>query len=347
MDTSAVNLVELIGRRVELKRRGRAWWGCCPFHGEKTPSFQVDPDKGLWHCFGCGKGGDALTFLMDLDGLTFSDAKARLGVRDDYQRPAYTPPRRRPPSFDGGQAAAAAAPRRPLPADGSTAPSHRGHVAGADPDAWKKRLAGSVPFADAADAVEYLQGRGIPPMWGRLVFARYHPAWYGKGPAIVFPIVAPKDGAGWELVAAQGRFLAPATDCPKAMTAGKSSLGVFATPGAFDQHELLITEAPIDALTLALCGLPAVALIGTNFPTWLPDACQGKRVLVALDRDAAGDRGAQKLCDALAALGKPVERLAPVAAKDWNEYLQQQGRRELLEDLAEIFPHLAGMLPER
>ena len=53
----ATDIVTLVGETVELRQRGREFWGCCPFHGEKTPSFKVNPDTGLWHCFGCGIGG--------------------------------------------------------------------------------------------------------------------------------------------------------------------------------------------------------------------------------------------------------------------------------------------------
>lgn len=65
----ATNMVELAERYTELKQRGRDFWGCCPFHEEKTPSFKVDPKKQTWHCFGCGEGGDALDFIMKAEGL--------------------------------------------------------------------------------------------------------------------------------------------------------------------------------------------------------------------------------------------------------------------------------------
>ena len=68
------DLVELIGTRVELKKAGREFKGLCPFHGEKTPSFTVSPDKGFFHCFGCGAHGTALGFLMDYDNLSFVEA---------------------------------------------------------------------------------------------------------------------------------------------------------------------------------------------------------------------------------------------------------------------------------
>jgi DNA primase len=74
----AVDLVELVSRYVPLKRAGKSWKGCCPFHQEKTPSFNVHPEKGFWKCFGCGKGGNAFVFLMEKEGLTFPEAVRQL-----------------------------------------------------------------------------------------------------------------------------------------------------------------------------------------------------------------------------------------------------------------------------
>ena len=65
---------EVIGRRVEIKKAGKEFKACCPFHNEKTPSFTISPEKGFYHCFGCGAHGTALGFLMDYERLTFVEA---------------------------------------------------------------------------------------------------------------------------------------------------------------------------------------------------------------------------------------------------------------------------------
>ena len=77
----ATDLVELVSERVILKQRGRLFWGCCPFHNEKTPSFKIDPDLQNWHCFGCGKGGDAFGYLMESEHLEFPEAVRALADR--------------------------------------------------------------------------------------------------------------------------------------------------------------------------------------------------------------------------------------------------------------------------
>lgn len=78
---SRLNVVEVVGETVALKRAGTAYKGLCPFHVEKTPSFVVSPDRDTWHCFGCGEGGDIFTFLMRRDGLDFREALGRLAER--------------------------------------------------------------------------------------------------------------------------------------------------------------------------------------------------------------------------------------------------------------------------
>ena len=71
---SQANIVEIISEYVPLKKRGGSFWGCCPFHGEKTPSFSVTPDKNFFYCYGCHVGGDVFTFVMKMENCTFPEA---------------------------------------------------------------------------------------------------------------------------------------------------------------------------------------------------------------------------------------------------------------------------------
>ena len=77
----ATDLVSLVGESVVLKQKGRLFWGCCPFHNEKTPSFKIDPGTQLWHCFGCGKGGDVFGYVMEQEKLEFPEAVRMLADR--------------------------------------------------------------------------------------------------------------------------------------------------------------------------------------------------------------------------------------------------------------------------
>ncbi len=84
---NSVDLVEIASAYVRLKRSGNSYMGCCPFHKEKTPSFHIDPDKQLYHCFGCGAGGSVFQFVMAAEGLDFPDAVKMVAERGGVRLP--------------------------------------------------------------------------------------------------------------------------------------------------------------------------------------------------------------------------------------------------------------------
>lgn len=84
-----LNIVDLIGEYVQLQKAGSSWKARCPFHNEKTPSFTVSEEKQFWHCFGCGKGGDAFAFLMEIEGLEFREVLENLAERTGVTLPKY------------------------------------------------------------------------------------------------------------------------------------------------------------------------------------------------------------------------------------------------------------------
>lgn len=85
-----VDLLELVGRHVQLKKQGASWQGLCPFHHEKTPSFNLHPDRGF-KCFGCGVGGDAFAFVMKIKGIGFSEALEELAAMSGIPLPKVGP----------------------------------------------------------------------------------------------------------------------------------------------------------------------------------------------------------------------------------------------------------------
>jgi len=87
---TTVDIVEIIGEYVRLKKRGRNYMAVCPFHTEKTPSFSVSPEKQIFHCFGCGKGGNVFTFLMEHENMTFVEAVRLLADRAGIRIPERT-----------------------------------------------------------------------------------------------------------------------------------------------------------------------------------------------------------------------------------------------------------------
>ncbi|MEL3906338.1 MAG: DNA primase [Treponema sp.] len=89
------DLVSLIENYTHLEKRGYDWWGCCPFHNEKTPSFHVIPDKKMYYCFGCGAGGSTIKFIMEMEKLSFTEAVEALakkaGIEVRYADGGFTP----------------------------------------------------------------------------------------------------------------------------------------------------------------------------------------------------------------------------------------------------------------
>lgn len=99
----ANNIVDVVSEYVQLKKQGRNYFGLCPFHSEKTPSFSVTQEKQIFHCFGCGKGGNVVTFLMEIEGLSFFEALEILANRASIQLPETVGVKRKTSHSEEGQ----------------------------------------------------------------------------------------------------------------------------------------------------------------------------------------------------------------------------------------------------
>ena len=202
---------------------------------------------------------------------------------------------------------------------------------------WREQLRGAAKLnhASAKPGASYLAGRGVSLEIAKVSSVIYAPRWYGRA-SIVFPI-RHQSGA---LVAAQGRAIESADK----LTGGPKSQGIFSAHSivaerlfcATDKRlpALILTEAPIDALSLATCGFPALALCGTSGPAWLHRICGLRRVLLATDADEAGDKAACDLSSKISPFGAQCERLRPEGAKDWNALLLEIGAPALSDWLA-------------
>jgi DNA primase len=131
----ATDLAALVGQAVKLRRQGSAWVGLCPFHSERSPSFQVVADRGFYHCFGCGKHGDAFTWLMEREGMAFPEAMEQLAQAAGIEVPRQ---RERPAAELDLEA------RLRLAMDAAQA-------------FYQRKL------TESAKAQEYLKGRGMTP----------------------------------------------------------------------------------------------------------------------------------------------------------------------------------------
>ena len=184
----------------------------------------------------------------------------------------------------------------------------------------------------------YLNGRGISSSLALAVKCKYSPTWGVCGPAAVFPI----RGEDGKTCAANGRAITPDTPADrKTRTFGPKSLGTFATPGALDADPVAITEACIDALSLAEAGLPAIALCGTSgLPAWLITRLaaaivpgRSRTVFLAFDADQPGEDAAKRI-DPQLSLVRTV-RVRP-HTKDWNADLTTEGADALRRRFSRI-----------
>ena len=266
------DIVELIGRRIPLKKAGREFQACCPFHNEKTPSFTVSPTKQFYHCFGCGAHGTALGFLMEYDRLSFPEAVEELANSLGLEVPHEA-------GFEQG-------------------PDHRPLYELLDKVAsfYAQQL---KVHPTAAQAVEYLQGRGVsgdiaaayrlgyaPPGWDnvlrqfggddrkvtRLRDAGLITEQEGKRydrlrERIIFPI---RDSRG-RVIGFGGRLLGDGK--PKYLNSpetpvfhkGRELYGLYESRQAeANPSRLLVVEGYMDVIALAQFGIRcAVATLGT------------------------------------------------------------------------------------
>jgi len=148
----ATDIVEVVGRYVQLRQRGRNYFGLCPFHQEDTPSFSVSSDKQIFHCFGCGKGGNVFSFLMEYERIDFPEAARKLAGEAGIPVPE-----------SGGKSA---------PDSGSVGPLY-------EANAFAMRFFEKALYADQGkEALDYLQGRNFSEQTLRAFHVGYAPeAW--------------------------------------------------------------------------------------------------------------------------------------------------------------------------
>lgn len=179
----AVRLSALIGESVALRRQGREFAGLCPFHGERTPSFTVNDDKGFFHCFGCGAHGDALGWMMQYHRLAFPEAVAHLAARAGLARPSAGAPLRALPPL----------PPPPPPVDAAAEAARK--LARAR-EIWREAGAADLP---GSLVPVYLRARGIvlpPPPTLRFAPALRHTPSGRMLPAMVAMVIAAGERAG-------------------------------------------------------------------------------------------------------------------------------------------------------
>lgn len=352
---AATDLVQLIGAVTSLKKAGRSWKGLCPFHGEKSPSFHVHPDKGFYYCFGCGAKGDAITFVRETERLEFPDAVAYLarlaGVAVPVRRSGTRVDRGKETRASEALSLAAAffranldrhpAARALLEKRGLSAEEGRAYGFGAALDAWdalKSALAQRVSEDTLVDA-GLLQKN---PETGR-VYDRFRNR-------LTIEI---RDGRG-EILGFGARAFGD--DQPKYLNSpetarfskGKLLYGLDRAKEAIRKEDaVLLVEGYFDRIACERAGAAnAVASMGTALTAQQVDllARQAATVIVAYDGDAPGIAAAYKAFPLLLARGVHVKHLALPEGNDPDSYLAARGPDALCAAIASAPPLLETLL---
>ena len=358
---SRADVVEIVGRYVQLKKGGANFMGLCPFHGEKSPSFSVSPSKQFYHCFGCGKNGDAISFLMEHAGMTFVEAVQDLAQQYGLQVP----------EDDASPQDRARALEQRQKQTTLTDVLERAN------DAYRKQL------KESPRAVDYLKGRGVsgeiakqfglgyaPEGWRSLasVFPSYDDPLLVESGLVILNVdensgeekrydrfrdrvMFPIRNVKGECIGFGGRVLGD--DKPKYLNSpetpvfskGRELYGLFEARNALhEQGYALVTEGYMDVVALAQLGFSnAVATLGT--------ACTAEHlhklfrftdaVVFSFDGDSAGRRAARKALDGALPFAtdvRSVKFLFLPPEHDPDSFIREFGKEAFARYVSEAVP---------
>ena len=365
-----VDVVDIVGRYVQLKKGGANFMGLCPFHGEKSPSFSVSPVKQFYHCFGCGKSGNAIGFLMDHAGMPFVEAVQDLARQHGLQVPEDDV----------------------SPQDRARALQIREQQATLTSVLEKAGIAYIKHLRGSEKAINYFKGRGLsgeiaktfglgyaPEGWRSLasVFPDYNDALLVESGLVIAGeagdenpqgeakrydrfrdrVMFPIRNVKGECIGFGGRVLGD--EKPKYLNSpetpvfskGRELYGLFEARAALREHGYaLVTEGYMDVVALAQMGFAnAVATLGT--------ACTAEHVqklfrftdtvVFSFDGDAAGRRAARKALDAALPFAgdvRSVKFLFLPPEHDPDSYIREHGKHGFAEYVAKAVPLSKFML---
>jgi DNA primase len=342
------DIVEVIGDHLQMKQSGRNFKALCPFHPEKTPSFMVSPEKQIFHCFGCGAGGNVFSFLMKIDGLTFPEAVRALGKRYNIPVPKVTPGHSSETSVAYKiNAFAAKAYHAALHAtkEGTAATSYL-RSRGINEEIEKDFLLGYAPRAGNLLVLE-AKRRKIEESRLRalgLTIERdgeVRDLFRGR---LMFPIPS----AGGRILGFGGRVLDEGQ--PKYLNSPETKLfnksealyGIHRAKNELRSRDLaIVVEGYMDVIPLHAQGLPnTIASLGTAFTFE-----QGRRLrrycseaVLIYDGDEAGRLAALRACGPAVQGGLKVKVATMPEGHDPDSFIREHGK-EALEDLIREAPY--------
>lgn len=333
-----LSIVDVVSRRVPLTKKGQNYWGCCPFHNEKTPSFSVNEDKGFYHCFGCGEHGDIISFTMKSENVGFVDAIKELAEMAGLKLPEFKPRdpavvQREESYFDITERAAAEYQKQLFAPTGAVALEYiRGR--GFTDEMIKKYRLGYAPknnliankFVNTKQDV--LIGTGLCRRgdYGMYDFFR---------DKLMFPIFS----ARGQVVAFSGRSLDGSE--PKYINTAdteifhkrKTIFGFnFARDSIHRNNRTIIVEGQIDAIQMQCHGFPeTVAPLGTALTEdHLAILCKANRNIVfCFDGDTAGQKAAARAANLVLPFirdNSDIKFAFVTGGKDPDEILKKSGK---------------------
>ena len=360
------DIVKLISRYVPLRRMGSSYKACCPFHSERTPSFSVDPSKQLYHCFGCGKGGNAITFLADIESIDRIDAIRMLADEANMELPEFSG--KRAPHMDKQH-------RQRLYDLLRDAARHynenlRSPLAGKAREYIEKRklppnivtrfgLGYSLGYDEM---ITYLKRKGYTEreMKEAGIAEQYADKWYDVfHDRLMFPIIS-----NFGQVVAFGGSVLEKTDRAKYRNSAQSELfdksrTVYALnllkrkrqSGPIDH--VIMCEGYMDVIALHKVGFDtAVASMGTALTH--QQARQIKnytdKVYISYDGDAAGQKATMRGLDILRECGLTVRVVSLPDGKDPDEIINERGAdayRKLLDEALPLTAYKLEMLKKQ
>jgi DNA primase len=341
----ATDIVELVAEHVQLTRRGRNFFGLCPFHGEKTPSFSVNPERQIYHCFGCGAGGNAFKFVQEVDRVSFVEAVAFLARRAGILLPDQAPSRRTEQDHDL------------LYRANELARKYFHHLLLND--------------ASGQEALEYLRSRGLAQATLERFGLGYAPHGWdellkvagkrGLSPAIMEQagLALPRQGNGGHYDRFRDRIAFPIANLsgrtiafgarglkpdqePKYLNSPETPVyrkggvlyGLDQTRQAIRQQGLaLVVEGYMDLLSLVQSGIEhAVASAGTALTE---EQCRllgryAPKVVLVFDGDAAGSAAAQRGLEVLLGTGLEARVVSLPPEHDPDSLVQREGPQAML-----------------
>lgn len=350
------NILDVVGSYVSLKKKGKRYWACCPFHQEKTPSFSVSPEDGLYYCFGCHAGGDVFSFVEKMENLSFTEAVERLAeaAHLELTRAEVSPEEKRRKQFNDELYHAMELAvvyfhnclRRTNMGKPGLAYFKRRHLTdetidrfklGFAPDSWHKLYGDFRTIKHISDTVLVTSG-----LVGHKN-GRYYDTFRNR---CMFPILNLKG----KPVAFGGRVMDDSKpkylNSPETPIFNKRQL-LFALYQALPEirrtRQVIMVEGYMDAISLHAHGVTnAVASLGTAFT--IEQARLLKRyadeVVFSYDMDAAGQNATRRALEIAGTTGLKMRVLHLSEGKDPDEFVNKYGGEAYKEAVAQAIPAL-------